>query len=369
MGVISGLAGIEVLIGLSFVFFLLSTACSAIQEGIASVLGWRAKTLEDAVANMLGNPKIKRGAKEWFGIVHKLGPKERRTKLAHDAVAIPADLASAVFDHWRIRALVRDPTSTKRRRTRPSYVPRGALSLAVAETLADSALAPEAAPGPAPQGGEQHVVAATRWQRTDDEILAGVRTALRYVPLEHPREVLQKAAANSHDDLERFRAHVETAFDDSMERATGWYKRKVQLMLAVLALAFAVGLNVNAVTIATHLYNDEAVRTAVVGQVNAADPQTAAKSVADVKQLQLPVGWGADNAPSSFSGVLSSIPGWLVTIAALNLGAPFWFDVLSRLSRQRGAGVPDAPKRALSDKPPDDSDDDDEGARARPKRT
>ena len=62
VAVISGLAALEVLVGLSFVFFLLSTACSAVQETLAGILGWRAKTLEDAVSNMLGNPKVRRGA-------------------------------------------------------------------------------------------------------------------------------------------------------------------------------------------------------------------------------------------------------------------------------------------------------------------
>ena len=42
MAVISGLAALEVLVGLSFVFFLLSTACSAVQETLAGILGWRA---------------------------------------------------------------------------------------------------------------------------------------------------------------------------------------------------------------------------------------------------------------------------------------------------------------------------------------
>ena len=42
------------------------------------------------------------------------------------------------------------------------------------------------------------------------------------------------------------------------------------------------------------------------------------------------------------------IPGWLITIAALSLGAPFWFDLLSRVARLRGSGVPERP-RSLSD--------------------
>jgi hypothetical protein len=36
------------------------------------------------------------------------------------------------------------------------------------------------------------------------------------------------------------------------------------------------------------------------------------------------------------------------SIAALSLGAPFWFDLLSRVARLRGSGVPEEP-RSLSD--------------------
>jgi len=40
--------------------------------------------------------------------------------------------------------------------------------------------------------------------------------------------------------------------------------------------------------------------------------------------------------------------GWLLTIMAMSLGAPFWFDVLSRLSRLRSSGKPEAPLPASS---------------------
>lgn len=345
MGGISGFAAIEVLIGLSFLFFLLGTACSAIQEMLASTLGWRAKTLEDAVGNMLGNPAVRRGVKEWIGGVDKKGA-DPAAEAAHENVALPADLTKEVFEHWRIKALVRDPDSKQRRRSRPSYLPPRALSLAVAETLARHA--------PADEGSASGT--GTPWKRTDDEILAAVHKALEDVPLDHPRELLQKAAVNAHSDLEGFRTHVETAFEDAMERASGWYKRKAQLVLALLATIFAVGFNVDAVRVGSQLYNDEAVRTAVVSRVPADQPQQAADAVTQVKQLQLPLGWAADNTPSDIGGWLSRMPGWLITIAALNLGAPFWFDVLSRISRQRGAGTPEKPTRMLSDKVATDVD-------------
>jgi hypothetical protein len=100
------------------------------------------------------------------------------------------------------------------------------------------------------------------------------------------------------------------------------------------------------VAVATSLWNDDVVRSAVATRAAAAKgtPEDAAKAVDEVSELQLPIGWGA-NAPDN---VLTSIPGWLITIAALNLGAPFWFDLLSRLARLRGSGVPERP-RSLSD--------------------
>jgi hypothetical protein len=45
------------------------------------------------------------------------------------------------------------------------------------------------------------------------------------------------------------------------------------------------------------------------------------------------------------------VAGWLITVAAVSLGAPFWFDLLSRLARLRGSGPPET-SRPLSDKDP-----------------
>ena len=76
---------------------------------------------------------------------------------------------------------------------------------------------------------------------------------------------------------------------------------------------------------------------------------------ADEKLRPLPIGWHLDAAdwqlPKS-SGewgrrVLNAIiiiAGWLVTALALSLGAPFWFDLLTKFINIRGAGP--KPKRA-----------------------
>jgi hypothetical protein len=316
---LGNLPALDVAIGLAFLFFLLSTICSAINEGIATFLGWRAKTLEDAIVSLLG---------------HDEDEKDGR------GGAKTGDLVSEIFGHWRIKALVRDPRSSKRRRNKPSYLPPRAFSLALAETLAM---------GPTDKEPDEQAKKSP-WQLADEQILARVEHAMDALPKGQARALVHKAAINADKTLEGFRRQVETGFDDAMERASGWYKRKVQVMLAVLAAVVTLGLNIDSVRIGSQLWSDKPVRTAVAAKAAAAsDSQKAADAVDSVNQLKLPLGWGASNAPDSVGSALRRIPGWLITIAALSLGAPFWFDLLSRVARLRGSGVPKQP-RSLSDR-------------------
>jgi hypothetical protein len=321
---LGGLEVLDVAIGLVVLFFLLSTALSSINEAISNVLGWRAKTLEDALRNLVGDEKAREGLKSWIGLVDR--PEDK------PVVVTPGEpVMTTLWSHWRMKALVRDPNSKTRRRARPSYMPPRAFSLALAEMLA--------------AGAQTDASGPTAWAQTDDQILAGVRKAAAQLPDGQLKDVVNKAAVNAHETLEGFRAQVEHLFDDSMERASGWYKRKVQLVLAILATIVVVGLNVDTVHVATSLWNDAALREAVaVRAAETGTPDDAAAAIEGVEALTLPVGWGA-NAPDN---VLAALPGWIIAIAALNLGAPFWFDLLSRLARLRGSGLQERP-RALSD--------------------
>jgi hypothetical protein len=95
------------------------------------------------------------------------------------------------------------------------------------------------------------------------------------------------------------------------------------------------------------------VRAAVVEQADAAvesgapeaaeTPQAAGdqieKSYTELKSLKLPLMWSHENVPwVSWKAFGLSLLGWLITAAALSLGAPFWFDALGRLSRLRTTG-------------------------------
>ena len=61
----------------------------------------------------------------------------------------------------------------------------------------------------------------------------------------------------------------------------------------------------------------------------------------DIKSLDLPIGWAEANRPDTAAGWIAKFSGWVVTVFALLLGAPFWFDTLSKLARLRNTGKPE----------------------------
>ena len=161
-------------------------------------------------------------------------------------------------------------------------------------------------------------------------------------------------------DLDAFREGLEAWFDDTMARVSGWYKRQTQLILAGLAVVITITLNANSLTIGDRLWRDPSVRATVVQQASSVTGQTegktpeerlrnAANNVDSVATLGVPIGWSAntdDPRHVSFNdagSVIAVLVGWLLTIAAVSLGAPFWFDFLSRVSRLRGTGKPETP--------------------------
>ncbi len=49
-----------------------------------------------------------------------------------------------------------------------------------------------------------------------------------------------------------------------------------------------------------------------------------------------PIGW--KEVPTDLLEILKTLLGWLITAAAVSLGAPFWFDLLGKVANLRGDG-------------------------------
>jgi hypothetical protein len=186
----------------------------------------------------------------------------------------------------------------------------------------------------------------------------------------------------SHRDVEHFKTNVEVWFNNSMERVSGWYKRKTQFVQILLALGVTLAMNVDSVLVVNALSQNQALRDSVVAEAEAfaktepapgtsgkgqssGDPgSTIERLQKELARLDLPVGWvlpgqraySHDNSDfrvwpgwrysTTFQDWLMfwmqtvrfHLIGWLVTAFAISLGAPFWFDMLNKVINIRAAG-------------------------------
>jgi hypothetical protein len=132
-----------------------------------------------------------------------------------------------------------------------------------------------------------------------------------------------------------------------MDRVSGWYKRKVQVMLLAIGLALTLALGVDTISAATVLWKEPTVRAQAVAVAQQAVKQTASRpstSIVDLNQqlnaLQLPLGWTNLPAASNLGAWAARVLGLLLTTFAVSLGAPFWFGILNKIVNIRAAGPP-----------------------------
>jgi len=78
------------------------------------------------------------------------------------------------------------------------------------------------------------------------------------------RNHLTSLLRDSENDLVKFRFHIEQWFDDTMDRATGWYKQKIQFVLLIIGLVMAVLFNANTFVIVKKLSVDTDARDKLV---------------------------------------------------------------------------------------------------------
>jgi hypothetical protein len=167
--------------------------------------------------------------------------------------------------------------------------------------------------------------------------------------LESMKQALLAMVDDAQGDVNRLRVSVENWYDGTMDRVSGWYKRRVQWIIFGLGLLAAVVLNVDTIYIANTLLYDIPLRTSLVAAAqeyakgDATTRETAAKqrleeSLERIQQLGLPIGWskrsdisGSTLKPRTEQNKFLMIFGWVFTGLAVSLGAPFWFDLLNKI--------------------------------------
>jgi hypothetical protein len=321
---LTGLPALDLAIGLAFIFFLLSTLAVTIQEFVASILGLRARTLEQGLRSMLEDPK-----KGWAEVdkfydhplirsLYRTPPPQKVSGKAPKQVATDEAGRNAKkrARPWYIRSW-----SFFWRTRGPSYISPRSFALVVLDNFA-------------PADGQKTVL------DTIDELPPALRVHVK--PL----------AGKAKKEVEELRTSLEAWYDDTMARVSGWYKRKSQIILLVIGLVIVIAVNANTITMGERMWKDDTVRAAVVAQATAAATSDegssatlsdAANDVDAVVKVGVPIGWRGEAVPGSWDEWGIAICGWLLTLLAISLGAPFWFDTLSRFSRLRSSGKPETP--------------------------
>jgi hypothetical protein len=314
---------LEVAVGLAFLYTVLALICSTVNETITTATGLRARFLQLGVLNLLSG-----------------------TMTTTDA---GVETAKRFYGHPLVQGLVRpghgpdpsiDPTAVAkwwRKPPYPSYLP----SRTFVAALTDLA---ERSEGLTAVDEEEAEAMRARLEGA----AVGLERSLASIPNAKLSEALLALYRSVGRDAASFQHAAEQWFDDSMERVSGWYKRRVQLILAGIATVVVLLLNADTLAAGRVLWRDDAVRagvvkkaeTAAAGQLSDVDLET------EVRKLDLPLGWELSfgDAPTQLpnDGVawLAKLLGLAMTIAAVLLGAPFWFDLLSKIVRVRSTGAP-----------------------------
>lgn len=299
----SGYPILEVAIGLCFVYLFLSLICTSTNEALSSLTQRRGKMLQQAIANLLGS----------------------------------SDLRDQLYAHPIIKSFSKDGKGL------PSYIPPQKFALALMDIVTGKGKA-----------------------ATD---AAALRTGLAAIAgNEHLQTAMSTVLADTH--LSSDQQKIQAWYEDAMDRVSGWYKRRTAIWVWIVALAVTLLVNADTFHIVKTLWTNSAVRTAVVDAAKARadaapaepmplveyqDPQNPqASSPVNVTTNpftpeergllgDLMMGWKADLAELSASTEKASwwathLLGWFLTMVALSLGAPFWFDLLKKFINIRNSG-------------------------------
>lgn len=331
---------LEVAIGMIFVYLLLSLLCSAVVEYIEAKLNYRAKDLEKAIGLLLDQEGV---------------PPS------------PDSPTTLLYQHPLVKSLYRGDKL-------PSYIPSRTFALA----LWDMALT-----------GAQRAAGAA-------QTVASVREAINaneYVPAGVKRALLA-LVNDAGNDFEKARKNIEDWYDSAMDRASGWYKRRVHVILLVTGLIVSALINADSINIAKALMQNDALRQTLVKEAEEtvaqptpaptptpSDPAERARITAENAQaaraeldaLGLPIGWvsaasdptGADprRFPGTAGGWILKVLGLLITALAVSQGAPFWFDLLNKFIVIRSTVKPKekSPEQPSKDRPAPETEVEDDG--------
>lgn len=292
---------LDVIIGLIFVYLLLSILCTAANEWVAALTRRRGEMLRKGIHQLLENQPT-RGDSGPDGLLREFYKHPLITSIMHDE-------------------------------NHPTYISPRTFAAVVTDLF----------------------TAAKPGTIVFEDLEAGAKE----LPDGQVKQSVLALVQRSNEQLEVAEDAIEGWFNDAMDRVSGWYKRRTQVWTLVIALALTLFANADTVQIVRRLWQDPVLRAAVVeeAKVRAQKPRpTVSVEYKDEDDPTNPtvtrnegnelsgkerellgqlLGW---HGPFRENLRWSSLLGWLLTVLALSMGAPFWFDLLNKFMNIRFAG-------------------------------
>jgi len=360
---------LDIVIGLVFIYLLYSLLATTIQEIIASNFGFRAKILERAIFRMLEDEnKFNSKFKSVLYLFKKMGNGGAKSSTTYE-----------FYHHPLMKFLGENDL-----RGKPAYISKETFSKVIIDLLRGDQVKPGDDIVPLIQKALDEKT--TNWgnAKINDETVS----------------YLKSIWADADGDLLKFKKLLENWFDETMDRASGWYKKHTQIILFFVGFTIAIVFNVDTIKIVDKLEKDPKLREQLVQQADAfekAHPdldkkvllqasenkkfldqytkdklkpddslmnrqlkdsvdlanylilkarrdtlfnQAASLVKNDINGVHHALGLEWDDykcTTNLFVCILKSMFGWIITALALSLGAPFWFDLLNKLMKLRSS--------------------------------
>jgi hypothetical protein len=280
---------IDVAIGLTLSFLAVSFAASAITEAISSAMKWREKTLLEGIKALMNDQGFK-------------------------------GIALQLYNHALVNPLASGKARTIKELTNmPAYIDSRQFALAFYSALSENS--PQGAPA--------------------TELIAKISDP-------QLKTAMENLWAISSQNVETFKHNIAVWFDNSMDRLSGWYKRRTQWVSFLVALAIAVIFNVNALYESAQIWSRPGVIADLTTEHFSEDRDRAsdAAKIFNALEPEFLVGWVKGPMPHDFQSWFIAGASWVLVAAASLFGASFWFDILQRITHLKGTGL--VPERSES---------------------
>ncbi|MDB9455629.1 hypothetical protein [Dolichospermum circinale] len=239
------------------------------------------------------------------------------------------------------------------------------------------------------KGNDIHDEVIANLQDKDSQTYKKVKELIDILPdsvvnsIETMAKRAQMRAKTTEEGINLLRKEIENSFDSSMERASGVYKRNAKGVAILIGITLAIATNTDTFHIVDRLSKDTLLREIIIKKAVEAESSNAlGMNQPDpndiLKDVELPIGWTIPNLTQQICGddvspenaifcvrgkngqskfsvikidwknfqvskspifrILIMIGGWFISGIAIAMGAPFWFDLLSKVMNVRNAG-------------------------------